>query len=223
MLAADAPPRVEEKGWEKIIVVPADPLMVNTVPSPGQLRYQTDQMGAFCHFGPARFLNGKGTYNDMQATPDPKVFNPTQLDAEQWVRVAKSFDAKHIVFTAKHINGFCMWPTKTTDYSVRSSPWKNGQGDVVREVADACKKHGIALGLYFSGHDRHFPCYKSEDGKKLVGDIAAYWPVYSQQVDELLTNYGDIVCLWMDHYVVPSVGRAGETRDQSQDRQAVPR
>lgn len=203
VLAADAPSRVEEKGWEKIIVVPADPLMVNTIPSSAQLRYQTDQMGAFCHFGPARFLNEKGNYHDMEATPDPKVFNPTQLDAEQWVRVAKSFDAKHIVFTAKHLNGFCLWPTKTTDYSVRSSPWKNGRGDVVREVADACKKHGIGLGLYISGNDHHFPCYKSEDGKKLVGDIASYWPVYRQQVEELLTNYGDIVCLWMDHYGCP--------------------
>jgi alpha-L-fucosidase len=203
VLAADAPSHAEETGWEKIIVVPADPLMVNTVPSPAQLRYQTAQMGAFCHFGPARFLNHKGTYEDMEATPDPKVFNPDQLDAEQWVRVAKSFDAKHIVFTAKHINGFCNWPTKTTDYSVRSSPWKNGRGDVVREVADACKKHGIGLGLYISGNDHHFPCYKTEDGKKLVGDIDAYWPVYRRQVEELLTNYGELVCLWMDHYGCP--------------------
>ena len=137
-------------GWEKI-VVPADP-MVNSVPSPRQLIYQTKQYGAFLHYGPAVFMNG-----DWAATPDPKVFNPTQLDVEQWVRIAKSFDAKFIVFSTKHHNGFCLWPTKTTDYSVRRSPWKNGRGDVIRELAAACKKHKIALGLYYSGQGSTFP------------------------------------------------------------------
>ena len=195
-LAGDASAGGAEKGWEKI-VVPADPLLVKSVPSPAQLVYQTNQLGAFLHYGPAVFMKG-----DFLATPDPKVFNPTQLDAEQWVRVAKSFGDTYLVFTAKHHNGFCLWPTKTTDYSVRSSPWKNGQGDLIRDVADACKKHGIALGLYFSGHDRHFPCYTYPDAKTIV-NREAYWPVYRRQLEEILTNYGEIVCLWLDGFGDP--------------------
>lgn len=181
-------------GWEKI-VVPADPLLVNSVPSPRQLIYQTKQYGAFLHYGPAVFMDG-----DWAATPDPKVFNPTQLDVEQWVRVAKSFDAKFIVFSTKHHNGFCLWPTKTTDYSVRSSPWKNGQGDVIRELAAACKKHKIALGLYYSGMDRRFPCYKDSPS---LANRAAYWPVYKQQLNEIMSNYGDLACLWLDSNLDP--------------------
>ena len=194
-LAGDVPAGKEPKGWEKIIV-PADSLSVDSVPSPRQLIYQTNQIGAFLHYGPAVFMNG-----DYLATPDPKVFNPTQLDAEQWVRVAKSFGAKHLVFSTKHHNGFCLWPTETTDYSVRSSPWKNGRGDVVREVADACKKQGIALGLYYSGHDRHFPCHTFDPAA--LANRERYWPVYRRQIEELLTNYGEITCLWLDHYGDP--------------------
>ena len=177
-LAGDASDGKQPKGWEQIIV-PADSLSVDSVPSPRQLIYQTNQIGAFLHYGPAVFMDG-----DYLATPDPKVFNPTQFDAEQWVRVAKSFGAKHLVFTTKHHNGFCLWPTKTTDYSVRSSPWKNGRGDVVREVAEACKKHGIALGLYYSGHDRHFPCHALDPAA--LANREAYWPVYRRQIEELL-------------------------------------
>lgn len=194
-IAGNAHAGEDQTGWEKILV-PADPVLVDSVPTPGQLRYQANQYGAFLHYGPAVFMDG-----DWKATPEPNVFNPTQLDAEQWVRVAKSFDAKHLVFSTKHHNGFCLWPTETTDYSVRSSPWKSGQGDVVREVADACKKHGIGLGLYFSGHDRHFPCHIID--KEAEANREAYWPVYCQQLEELLTNYGDIVCLWLDAYGDP--------------------
>ena len=151
--ADDANSATDKKGWSSILAA-TDPSQTSAVPSPAQLAYQTNQMGAFLHYGPAVFLDG-----DWKSVPDPKVFNPTQLDAEQWVRTTKSFDAKHLIFSSKHHNGFCLWPTKTTSYSVCSSPWKNGQGDVVREVAEACKKYGIALGLYYSGHDRRFPCY----------------------------------------------------------------
>jgi alpha-L-fucosidase len=185
---------VNGSGWEKIIMA-ADPLMVNSVPSPAQLRYQTNQYGAFLHYGPAVFLEGK-----WDIVADPKVFDPTELDVEQWVRVAKSFDAKHLVFSTKHHNGFCLWPTRTTDYSVRSSPWKNGRGDVIRDVADACKKHGIGLGLYYSGQDRHFPCFADNPS---VANRAAYWPVYKQQLNELMSNYGELVCLWLDSYLDP--------------------
>lgn len=183
-----------QKGWENI-VVPADPLVVNSVPSARQLQYQMNQYGAFLHYGPSVFMDGH-----WEATPDPKVFNPTQLDVEQWVQVAKSFDATHIVFSTKHHNGFCLWPTKTTDYSIRSSPWKNGQGDLIRELADACKKHGIALGLYYSGQDRKFPCVP---GTPSESNRTAYWPIYKEQLTELMSNYGELCCLWLDSYLDP--------------------
>ena len=205
IITAGAVAGEDHKAWEKI-VVPADPVLVNSVPSPGQLRYQTNQYGAFLHYGPAVFMTG-----DYCATPDPKVFNPTELDADQWVRVAKSFGAKHLVLSTKHHNGFCLWPTMTTGYCVRSSPWRNGRGDLVREVADACKKHGIALGLYYSGHDQHFPCHSLDRTNHtmkgpetpMLANREAYWPVYRRQIEELLTNYGDIICLWLDGWGDP--------------------
>jgi alpha-L-fucosidase len=201
VLAGHASVAQAQTGWGNIIIS-ADPLLVNSVPSPAQLSYQTKQYGAFLHYGPAVFLSGQGTYDDMEATPDPSVFNPTNLDVNQWVTTAKSFDAKYIVFSAKHHNGFCNWQTQTTSYGVSSSPWENGQGDLVRELGDACRANGIGLGLYFSGHDRDFPCYKLDNGT-IVGNIAAYWPVYKQQLTELLSNYGNISCLWLDHYQDP--------------------
>ena len=130
-------------------------------PNAAQLRYQENQLGAFVHFGLASFTGG-----DFMASPDASVFNPENLDCEQWVRAAKSFGAKHIVLTAKHHSGFCLWPTETTEYSVKNAPWKNGQGDVVRELADAAKKYDIELGLYISGGDKHFPCTSTPEPLK---------------------------------------------------------
>lgn len=165
-------------------------------PSPRQLKYQEAQLGAFVHFGPASY-NG----SDMLAVPPADLFNPVNLDTEQWVLAAKSFGAKHIVITAKHHNGYCLWQTETTDYSVASSPWKNGKGDVIRELADACAKHGLNLGIYLSGGDFKLGVSATPDplGKrKLRGDRDAYFHIYMQQVKELLTNYGPVVCLWID-------------------------
>ena len=143
VLAAEAS---DEKGPEGLgeILVPADPITVNSVPSPRQLVYQTNQYGAFLHYGPAVFLDG-----DWKSTPDRKIFNPTQLDVEQWVRVAKSFDAKHIVFSAKHHNGYCLWPTGTTDYSVREftvegRPGRRHRGPRHR-VPEARDRFGVVL------------------------------------------------------------------------------
>lgn len=165
-------------------------------PSTRQLRYQQDQLGAFVHFGPA-------TYNgcDMLAVPPAEIFDPKDLDANQWTRAAKSFGAKHVILTAKHHSGFCLWPTKTTEYSVASSPWKEGKGDVVRELAEACRKQGLRMGLYLSAGDFHFGCTSTPDplGKrKLRGDRTAYFEVYLEQLRELLTEYGEITALWID-------------------------
>ncbi|MBI4328154.1 MAG: alpha-L-fucosidase [Chloroflexi bacterium] len=165
-------------------------------PSSRQLKYQEAQLGAFIHFGPASYLN-----SDMLAVPPASLFNPTELDADQWVRAAKSFGAKHVILTTKHHNGFCLWPTTTTDYSVKSSPWRNGQGDVVREFVAACRRHGLSPGVYLSAGDKHFPCWSTPDplGKrKLHGDRAAYFHTYLQQVKELLTQYGELCALWID-------------------------
>ncbi|WP_169084387.1 alpha-L-fucosidase [Paenibacillus sp. PL91] len=154
-------------------------------PTKQQLQWQDMELGMFCHFGMNTFCDQEwGEGNDS-----PELFNPTQLDARQWVRTAKQAGFAYFILTAKHHDGFCLWPTKTTDYSVKSSPWKNGQGDVVREVADACKEEGIRFGLYLSPWDRHEPCYSDKE---------AYDDFYAAQITELLTQYGPLVELWFD-------------------------
>jgi alpha-L-fucosidase len=120
---------------------------------------------------------------------DPSVFNPTQLDPDQWVTASKAAGAKYLVMVAKHHDGFCLWPSRHTDYSVKRSPWKNGKGDLVREVEQACRKHGLKFGVYLSPWDRHEPSYK---------DNAAYDNYYSRQLEELITGYGEIIELWLD-------------------------
>lgn len=192
-----------EGEWTPVLIKPSSEVQNNSAlhgvklkPSPEQLAYQEEQLGAFIHFGPATFIN-----SDMLAVPAADLFNPSKLDADQWVKTAQSFGAKHIVLTAKHHNGYCLWPTKTTDYSVKQSPWKNGNGDVVAEFVKACRKYGVRVGLYVSGGDKHFGCTSTPDPqgeRKLVGDINKYFPVFMEQLRELLTNYGEISYLWFD-------------------------
>ncbi|WP_339324869.1 alpha-L-fucosidase [Paenibacillus sp. FSL W8-0194] len=154
-------------------------------PSPQQLAWQDLELGMFCHFGINTFCDQEWG----EGTDSPELFNPTQFDARQWARTAKRAGFKYLVLTAKHHDGFCLWPTKTTDYSVKSSPWKNGQGDVVREVADACREEGLKFGLYLSPWDRHEPCYPDKE---------AYDDFYAEQLTELLTGYGPLVEVWFD-------------------------
>ena len=153
-------------------------------PSERQLQWQEMEFILFAHFGMNTFTNkewGNGT-------EDPKLFNPTDFDARQWVQAAKEAGAKMIIVTAKHHDGFCLWPSKYTEHSVKNSPWKNGQGDVVREVADACHSGGIKFGIYLSPWDRHETTYGSK----------AYNDYYKNQLRELLTNYGEVSDVWMD-------------------------
>ena len=154
-------------------------------PTKQQLAWQDLEFGMFCHFGINTFCDQEwGDGSDV-----PQLFNPTALDARQWVRTAKLAGCKYLVLTAKHHDGFCLWPTKTTDYSVKSSPWKNGQGDVVKECAEACAEEGMAFGIYVSPWDRHEPCYS---------DPQAYDDFYAEQLTELLTAYGPLVEIWFD-------------------------
>ncbi|NLE38277.1 MAG: alpha-L-fucosidase, partial [Pirellulaceae bacterium] len=199
--------------WSSIVTPPPEGEKT-CLPSARQLAYQEKQLGAFCHFGLPTYAISDAEYAAVFPwnpgnVPDVNRFNPTELDAEQWVLAAKSFGARHFVFPAKHHDGFCLWPTKTTDYSVRSTPWKNGRGDIVREVADACRKHGLAFGVYCSPADKHYGCYSTKPSytktpdRFIVGDRDAYWKYYKEQLTELLTNYGEVVMVWFDNYGDP--------------------
>jgi alpha-L-fucosidase len=165
-------------------VAPPPPL--EPVPSPAQLAWHEDELTMFVHFGMNTFTGRSTGLGDE----DPKLFNPTNLDCRQWARVAKECGFKGIILTAKHHDGFCLWPTATTEHSVRSSSWKDGKGDVVRELADACGEEGIKLGIYCSPWDRSTPLY--------TNDPPAYAAMYHQQLTELLSNYGPVYEMWFD-------------------------
>jgi alpha-L-fucosidase len=157
----------------------------NVTPSPRQLSWQQLEFIAFVHFGMNTFMD----HEWGQGNENPAVFNPTDLDARQWVKVIKDAGMKLLIVTAKHHDGFCLWPSKYTDHSVKSSPWKNGKGDVVGEVAQACKEAGIKFGVYLSPWDRH---------EKTYGDSPAYNEHFLNQLRELLTNYGEVAEVWFD-------------------------
>jgi alpha-L-fucosidase len=154
-------------------------------PSPQQVEWQDLEFGVLIHFGTNTFLNRE--WGD--GTADPAVFNPSNLDAEQWMAAIKAAGAKYVVLVAKHHDGFCLWPTRETDYSVKSSPWRNGEGDLVKEVSEAARKFGLKFGIYLSPWDRHEPRYK---------DSAKYDDFYAAQLDELTSDYGDLVEFWLD-------------------------
>ena len=161
------------------------PNFADVTPTPQQVRWQDLEFGVLVHFGTNTFTGlewGDGTAG-------PGVFNPDSLDAEQWVRAAQDAGARYIVLVAKHHDGFCLWPTQESDYSVKSSPWKGGKGDLVAEVAAAARMHGMQFGVYLSPWDRHEPRYK---------DSAAYDDYYESQVGELALSYGQLTEFWLD-------------------------
>jgi alpha-L-fucosidase len=162
------------------------PAPLEPVPSASQLAWYENELTLFTHFGMNTYT-GRGT---GLGSEDPKLFYPTNLDCAQWVRTAKECGFQGIILTAKHHDGFCLWPTATTTHSVASSDWKNGKGDVVRELSDACKAGGIKLGIYCSPWDRSVTNYDS--------DKPAYSKYYHQQLQELLSNYGPVFEMWFD-------------------------
>ena len=181
-LRAAAPQRLAPIAWPRGAAAsqPTRPR-----PTPSQLAWQQDELAMFIHFG-------MNTFTDREwgdGTEDPRTFAPTALDARQWARTARAAGFKAMVLTAKHHDGFCLWPTATTRHSVASSPWRGGQGDLVREFVDACRAEGLKPGLYLSPWDRNHPAY---------GDTPRYNDVYEAQLTELLTRYGAIHEVWFD-------------------------
>ena len=158
---------------------------VRPLPSAGQLEWQRDELAIFIHFGVNTFTNRE--WGD--GTEQPSIFAPSRLDARQWARAARSAGFRAMILTAKHHDGFCLWPSRTTRHSVASSPWRGGTGDLVREFVDACRAEGLKPGLYLSPWDRHEPTY---------GDSPRYNDLYCDQLTELLTNYGAIHEVWFD-------------------------
>ena len=159
--------------------------MPRPVPSAAQLRWQREETALFIHFG----IN---TFTDREwgdGAESPSLFNPAALDARQWARAARAAGAGSLILTAKHHDGFCLWPTATTRHSVASSPWRSGAGDVMREFVDACRAEGLGAGVYVSPWDRNAPSY---------GEGERYNDLYLAQLTELLTRYGPLVEVWFD-------------------------
>jgi alpha-L-fucosidase len=154
------------------------------VPSPRQLNWQDLEYYAFVHFSINSFTDKEWGYGDES----PKLFNPFELDTDQWARTISEAGMKGVVITAKHHDGFCLWPSKYTEHSVKNSPWKNGEGDLLKELSESCKKYGLKMGVYLSPWDRNHPDYGTD----------AYLTYYRNQLRELLTQYGPIFEVWFD-------------------------
>lgn len=157
----------------------------NVVPSQKQLRWFDMEFYAFIHFT-------VNTFTDLEwgtGKEDPSIFNPYKLDCDQWVDTIKSAGMKGMILTAKHHDGFCLWPSRYTEHSIKNSPYKSGKGDIVLEAAKACEKGGIKFGFYLSPWDRNCQYYGTDK----------YNDYFKAQLTELLTGYGPIFHVWFDN------------------------
>ena len=162
-----------------------DKRLIKAVPTARQLAYENMEFFCFIHFTVNTFTGSE--WGD--GTEPESIFNPTELDARQWAKTAAEGGMKGLILTCKHHDGFCLWPSKYTEHSIKNSPYKNGKGDIVRETAEACREFGLKFGVYLSPWDRNQPCYGM--GKE-------YDDYYLNQLTELLTEYGDIFVIWLD-------------------------
>lgn len=163
---------------------PQAPPPLVPVPYPNQLAWQEMELNMFVHFNMNTFTNQEWGFGDES----PAQFHPSNLDCRQWARIAKDAGMKGIILTAKHHDGFCLWPSEYTEHSVKNSPWKEGRGDVVQELREACEEYGLKMGLYLSPWDRNHPEYGKPE----------YVTYFRNQATELLTRYGEIFEFWVD-------------------------
>lgn len=162
----------------------SSPKPVYPIPTKAQLEWQKLEYYAFVHFGMNTFTGHEWGEGRAPATE----FNPINFNAEQWAKVVKDAGMKGIIITAKHHDGFCLWSSKTTEYSVKNSKWRDGKGDVLKDLSEACKKYGLKFGVYISPWDRNHPLYGTPK----------YNEIYKEQWRELLSNYGEVFESWLD-------------------------
>jgi alpha-L-fucosidase len=179
----------------------AGPAAPTARPSPQQREWQDLEVGMFVHLAPNTWQDRE--YDDL--TTPLGAIDPASLDTDEWAAAAESFGARYVVLVAKHTGGFCLWPTRTTDYSVAQTPWRGGRGDVVGDLAASCRRRGLAFGLYLSPADRR---HEAEVGGRCATPEkqAAYDALYRRQLEELLTAYGPVCEIWFDGSLVVPVG-----------------
>ena len=171
------------------------------MPTPEQQAWQDLELGMFVHFAPNTWQDVE---SDDLSTPLAKI-NPVGLDTDQWAETAVSLGARYVVFVAKHQGGFCMWQTHTTDYGIRNTPWKDGKGDVLAEIVESCRRHGLKLGVYVCPRDDHFGA--GTGGICKTAELQVRYDVmYREQLTEVFSRYGELVEVWFDGSTATPVG-----------------